>query len=953
MNKIAKINQMKRFSAFALILFFGFLGNAFSQVKLPPSTIKTVYITPTSHYDFGFVEPPDAIRERAARHIDEVIGMAESDPEFRWTIESVWQVNEWIKRQKPPSSVLPKDEAKIARLMNLIKSGRVALSTAWGSMHTDFMGAEELNRICYDYKNLNRVYGVNSTLAMMDDVPGHPTSIPSVLAGSGTNYLVVGANLFLNTATSLAPGKIPFYWESPDGSRVLTWVSQGKRGGYVEGLTDFYLDPYTLDPYTGRTPYAMFNPNSGAKTDLQKMEEGVTELLNRYNGAGYKYDAVMVLYAHDFIEPANVKNLEKAVRLWNSRHREIQLKIAAPPDFLKYIETKYANQIPTFRGEWSGLWSEAKTQSPQISALARSAHDFAPASETLWSAISMTRKIPFPVGNESTIYDWMLTYDEHSGAGNTGWIQLNDREPLEEQNRQYVRFMSQTREEINDLFNQGLKLLVQPSRDDANVFQKDANVRHLLVYNGLSWTRSDVVSFKLPQENLRVAKIRRASDKKEIKFDVDENGKVVFIAQNVPAFGYSTFEIETSNGANVSTLREDKGKPEISNKNFRVRLSEDGNVESIYDFSTKREIVNNRGELPFNSLLRVEGSAASNLPYPIAPEISVQKGEQMTKVIVRRDRSAYPLTVLTIYDDLDRAEIHNELDRAAMLFPGGDKNWNDSYYFAFPFALSNRNLKVLRGGQKWFDRLPDDYLPDARRDSVTTQHSIGMTDGTASMMLAHRQSFHFVFPGFVNAKMQPKDAPKQFAAMYTGKFPLPEATLYSRALRLGMQADTHDLGIVNFPTVEPNLGEKIAFDYAVKDYGQFDEIAAWRFGADFNLPLQPMFVNVAPAKSEQSFFSINQPNVQIVVVKVAAGSINHGEVGASPLDPHPQKIFVVRLQEFAGKATGAQISLPVKIKSAVQVNLTEDKVLQNLAPGAPLTVNLKPFETATVKIEIE
>ena len=62
------------------------------------SSIKTVYIVPTSHYDFGFVDPPEAIRERAARHIDEVIRTAEADPEFRWTIESVWQVNEWLKR---------------------------------------------------------------------------------------------------------------------------------------------------------------------------------------------------------------------------------------------------------------------------------------------------------------------------------------------------------------------------------------------------------------------------------------------------------------------------------------------------------------------------------------------------------------------------------------------------------------------------------------------------------------------------------------------------------------------------------------------------------------------------------------------------------------------------------------------------------------------------------------
>src|SRR3982751_2097306 len=205
---------------FVLVLSLSLFG----QAKLPTSPIKTIYIVPSSHYDFGFVDAPDAIRERAARHIDEVIRVAESDPDFRWTIESVWQVNEWLKRAIKPTSVLPKDKERIVRLVNLIKSGHVALSMAWGSMHTDFMGDEELNRLAYDFAALKRNYGVDSQLAMMDDVPGHPTSVPSVLAGSGAKYLATGANIFIGVATSLAPGKVPFYWESPDGSKILTWV---------------------------------------------------------------------------------------------------------------------------------------------------------------------------------------------------------------------------------------------------------------------------------------------------------------------------------------------------------------------------------------------------------------------------------------------------------------------------------------------------------------------------------------------------------------------------------------------------------------------------------------------------------------------------------------------------------------------------------------------------------
>ena len=944
----------KLFFAVVLIAVQGFLFNVVSQSKLPASPIKTIYIMPTSHYDFGFVEPPDQVRERAARHIDEVIRVAETYPYFRWTIESVWQVNEWLKRQKKPTSVLPKDKEKIGRLMRLIKSGRIAISMNWGSMHTDFMGAEELNRLTADFATLKRTYGISSELAMLNDVPGHPTSLPGVLASSGTKYMVTGANLFIGDATTLAPGKVPFYWEGPDGSKVLLWVSQGRRGGYVEALTDFYLDPFSLDPYTDKTPFEMFNPQlAGKKTPLEIQEIGITELLNRYNKAGYKYDAVMAMYAHDFVEPTDVVNLDKAVRMWNARNRQVQLKIATPVEFFKYIESKYAAQIPTYRGEWSGLWSESKTQSPNISALARYNQNHTPAAETLWSAISMTRNIPFPVGNASTLYDLILTYDEHSGAGNNGWIQLNSRQPLEEQNRQYVEFMSKAKREVDFLLGQGINLVAQPSRYDSPALPKGENQWNLLVYNGLSWRRSDLVRIDAPGTGLRVTAIRDLTDDRDIEFDINEQGQIIFVAENLPSLGYKTYSVATEKGGNVSTLKTDDNKREMRNKNFEVKVNENGRVESIRDLRNNREIVSTKGELPFNELLRVEGQDASKVTYPFPPQISVKKGNQMTELVIRRERSIFPETRLTIYENLGYVALHNQLDATKMPFVGGNNNWNDSYYFAFPFNVSADNLKVKRGGQKWFDTIPDDYLPGARRDAVTTQHLIGMTDGSSSALLAHRQAFHWVYPSYVATKLQPKDAPKGFPAMFTGKFPLTEATIYSRAVRRSNQADTHDLGVINMPTVEPGLEPTYVFDYAIAGGGAFDEVAAWTLGANFNLPLRTAFIDALPNERAKGFFGVDQPNVQIVTVKTLADAVVRGEVSATPLDPQIKKVFVIRLQEFAGRAATTQISLPVRIKSAAVINLTEDRVLQNITQISPLTVQMKPFETKTLRFEIE
>ncbi|MEO7673890.1 MAG: glycosyl hydrolase-related protein [Pyrinomonadaceae bacterium] len=945
---------MKKTNNFVFVIILSGLAlslNVLGQ-RLPASQIKTIYIIPSSHYDFGFVEPPNAIRERAARHIDEVIRVAEEDKDFRWTIESVWQVNEWLKRQKKPSSVLPKDKEKIARLMNLIKSGRIVLSTAWGSMHTDYMGAEELNRLLYDYVQLEKAYGIKSEVAYMNDVPGHPMSVASMLSASGTKYMVTGANTFIAKATDLAPGKVPFYWEAPDGNKVLLWISQGNRGAYVEAFTQYYLDPYSVDPYTDRKPFDMFNPElAGKKSDIEMMEIGVTDLLNNYNKAGYKYDAVMTMYAHDFLEPDLVLNLERAVKLWNSKHDEVKLKIATSPEFFKYIKSKYGSQIPTYRGEWSGLWSEAKTASPRISALGRYAHDHAPAAETLWSAIGMTRKLPVPVGNFARVYDLMFTYDEHSGAGNTGWPQLNSSEPLHQQNREYVEITQEAKAETDRLLDTGMSILTDPSRFEDRRPVANSNTFPVLIYNGLSWNRSDVVRLASPSKGSRITAIRNASGT-PVVFDLDDKGNAIFVAKNIPSMGYASYEVTTAPGNAVTTLNPVPGTT-ADNSKFTVQLNQDGTVKSIRDKTANRELVNANGERPFNDLLRVEGPDASKVIYPLAPKITVKKGSLMTEITVVRERSSFPLTRIAIYNDLDRVELRNELDAQLMPFVGGNNNWHDSYYFAFPFNISKEGLKVMRGGHRWFDRLPDDYLPGARRDSVSTQHLIGLTDGKASALLAHRQAYHWIYSGFVSTKVRPKEAQAEFPAIFTGTFPLPEATLYSRAVRQGFQADTHDLSIINIPSVEPGIQDKMIFEYAFSAAGVFDPVRAWRMGADFNLPLRARYPAFAPTEMQKGFFSVDEPNVQIVVVKTLTESSLRGEVTSAPLSPKVSKVFIIRLQEFTGRGTIVKVTVPATVKSATMMNLTESVELSKIATVSPLSISLRPYETATVRIEIE
>ncbi|MEP6705368.1 MAG: glycosyl hydrolase-related protein, partial [Acidobacteriota bacterium] len=69
--------------------------------------------------------------------------------------------------------------------------------------------------------------------------------------------------------------------------------------------------------------------------------------------------------------------------------------------------------------------------------------------------------------------------------------------------------------------------------------------------------------------------------------------------------------------------------------------------------------------------------------------------------------------------------------------------------------------------------------------------------------------------------------------------------------------------------------------------------------------------------------------------------------------PKISKVYIVRLQEFAGRPANVKISLPAKVIAASLMNITESVELKKISEIAPLTVSLRPYECATVRIEIE
>jgi len=876
-----------------------------AEPQLPQHRIKTIYVVPSSHWDLGFIAPPEQILPRLKPHIDEVIANCKSDPEFRWTIESVWQLREWLARTDDPK--------RIDELVGLIKKGQIQLSAVWGSTHTEFMSPEQLNRLVYDMKAIERQYGIKADLAMMDDVPGFTSRLPQVLAKSGVKYFVNGSNLFISGGTALWPGKLPFYWQSSDGSRVLTWQTQSKLGGYTEAMADYYIDALSIEPYTKEH----FYPKEWEGVpQMEIMQRGVDKLLKQYGDASYPHDAVMLLYLHDFISSSLQKdNLLPSVRAWNAAGKQPRIVVATPAEFFRHLESQNP-QFPTYAGDWTGLWSEVKTNSPKITANARWAQDHLPAAEMLWSLLTFREGTSFPAGNFESARINLLKYHEHSGAAQVGWPKLMSRDETDIQNSQYVDYTRNARTEVEKLLSSGLQTLLSQKTDAPGA-------ENIVVFNPLSWTRSEFVDVSASATG-SIA-VRDLQTGKFVPSQRISSAKVAFLAADVPASGYKTYSLEP-----VKTPALPHPTPSarnvLENADYRVEIrEEDGAVVRIFDKSAGLELLNPKATDKLNSLQRWHWAA--NFPVSLGRvELTRQDGPLFSRITITRPGSVWPETTITLPREGKRIEFSNTLDRSTMPYVASLQT-AEYYSFAFPFSFSGSADVWLENGAG-FHRIPDDYLPGARTDAAASQHSMVLT-GTASgkqatVVLSHRQSFFSYLPGMPGAKA-------------TSNF---MNTIKAVAIRKQDQGDTRDLGMVNFDELEPGLENvPLRFDFALtSNAAKPDFVSAYHSGLNLSVPLiaQKLAPHNAPAAPAASFFTIGAPNIVLLAFKPSAdGDPNH---------------YTVRLQEIAGQRTETSFTTVLRATQAHETDLTEREPSSQLT--LPLTLNFEPNETKTIRLTI-
>lgn len=828
-------------------------------------------------------------------HLDAVIEACKTDPQFRWTIESVWQLQAWLDRTHDP--------AQVDRLTALLRSGQIELSAADGSMHTEFMGSEELNRLIYAARSAGKRFGIDPQVAMMNDAPGFSFRLPQVLARSGVKYFITGSNIAFGGGTSLWPGRMPFYWEGPDGSRVLMWQTQSKDGGYTEGMATYYLAPSVEDPYL----HTRFYPKEwSGLPDLEITQRGIETLLRKYNDAGYEHSAAAVLFMHDGIGPEyELNGLLPNVRAWNAAGKLPHLVVATPSEFFAYIVAHDGKSLPVYRGDWSGLWSHVKLNSPAMSADARWLQDRLPQTETLWSLLRMDGiDAKYPTSDLAGDYQHLFVYDEHNGAGQGGWPKVMTRNEVLEQNQQYSSLLRSARSSVDQLLQIGLAQIPKSAGS--------ATANTILVFNPLDSTASHLV---LLRDTPGSFSFRDVSTGKVVPSQRLSSGELCFEARDVPPIGYRAYTLETAQESQALPISDDTV---LSSPFFKVELDPStGAVIRITDLRQHRIIVDAaRGGKAAELEVAPASRWAISLPRAV---IRHESGPVLDRVVIERPQSLWPRTVITLPQLNPTVHITESLDRNRMPFVPY-KGEGIDLSFAFRFSLPDSAQRWIEDGNGLY-RFPQEMLSGARTDAAVPRHVLvwSTNAGTGySVMLSQREAF------FDNFK----------AGADRSKSPIVDG-VDIEAMVKSDQSDTSDAGVTTIDSFEPDYPalKEFSFDIAAST-GPPDPAAAYRNGMNEEYQAVMLPHGVTPQRPVASLLSVSASNVIIQDLKPSIdGEMDH---------------YMLRLQEVAGHATRLRLRLSVPVTSIAETSLTEDRILRSGLSAN--NIMLTPHQTMTLRL---
>ena len=839
-----------------------------------PQRKFTIHLVHHSHYDIGYTDPQSTVLESQLAFIDYALDLATltdrwpEDARFRWNVEVTWPLKHWL-RTRP--------KARRDELLRRIAEGRFEVHALPFSMHTEAYSQDELAQQLIFTRELREEWGVEIVSAMQTDVPGCTVGLASLLTDAGIRYLAVAHNYaglsvpYLNDGQDLTR---PFWWEAPDGQKLLVWYADSLIGdAYMEAMHNGFGHGYddvlaSLPEYLNAVAQLGY-PHGQPGNWMHDALHGI-EVRKR----PYPYDILHLRVQGAFADNASSSLLPATIiREWNEHWAWPKLRSSIDRDFFTDMEARIGDRLETYAGDWTDWWAIGVGSAAFALGKNRKAQADLRTAQTLNALADVVTDEPLPSvsADIQAAYEEMALFDEHTWGAANPWDREADMFSSGAYQWTRKEAFAYTAEERTTLLHNGGLQRIAPLATTAG----DA-VSSLVVFNPSSWTRTDLARVFVPKHDLaldgsELVLIDAASGEPvPALFGPTDNPThrphgwmVEFVAKDVPPIGYRRYRVMRGGGTPTTIVTGQAASATMATDALSIEIDPSaGSILHLIDQATGRDLVNPDAPFGFGALIHDRYTTAPGYNH-----LSSRLGQNAGMWLLGKRRAGRYGHILASESNAvrERIRLRLELDgtdwaETTLTLPHGTTRLHldhrlhkpvsmekESLYVAFPFAATDPAVKAeITGGIVGPDspHVPGslDWFRTLRHwATVETAGAPPIAWATAEAPLTQFGTIHLPYAPFMSTLPDWQRDP---------------ATIYSWAL--------NNIWDTNFP---PAQGGELRFSYVIATGGD-DALA---LGRDTGTAAAHPLVGVAaPAGTAPlslpdtgSFASVAHPAVEI------------------------------------------------------------------------------------------
>jgi hypothetical protein len=508
--------------------------------------LEEVILVWKTHNDIGYTHPvPEVLNyyrngmmDGALKLIEDTLGTPKSE-RFVWVLPA-WVLEVILDEKQTPE--------RRVRIEKAIHDGRIVWHALPYTFESEAADLEELVRGLGSGTRLSKHYGKPFPAdAKLTDMPSQAWVLPSLLANAGIRFVHIGVNPW-----SPNPD-VPklFWWEGPDGSRVLT--------GYSFHSYSWEPLPPAGWPYKTWLCFQVTGDNSGPPT--QQVVQGVLDSLRR--------------------ELPGVK-----------------IRFGRPSDFADAIIAEKNPDIPVIRGDMPDTWTHGQMTMPVATQIHREAATDMVSLGILGTELDIWDSLSASSASDlslllSEAYEQGCLYSEHTWgiAGPMFGSPDLDTWKKELAAGKYDKLVG-TFEWHADYARNAMKITAKGISERMKKLALSVAVTgpRVVVFNPHPWTCSGIVQVEIAAGTTKASAVKDLSDGKEMPVSYIEQS-MSFAVNDLPAGGYKTFRLITGQTFNP----EPNVETSLETKFFKVLFDIDrGGIASLVNKPDGRELADTK-----------------------------------------------------------------------------------------------------------------------------------------------------------------------------------------------------------------------------------------------------------------------------------------------------------------------------------------------------------------------